>query len=96
MKTIPQTNQTKQRLVEELLESNRIILEDNRQIFELGERVKELEKDAERLQWLLNTGLAWRGCYQGSWMEGEWLYAQQSAREVIDGAMVQQTERKAT
>lgn len=50
------------------------------------ERIKRLEKDSERLAWLLQTGLAWRGCYNDHWIEGEWLYASESAIEIIDKA----------
>jgi hypothetical protein len=45
-----------------------------------------LEKDSQRLNWLLGRGLAWRDCYNDWWKEGEWLYASQSARETIDKA----------
>jgi hypothetical protein len=45
-----------------------------------------LEKDSQRLNWLLSRGLAWRDCYNDWWKEGEWLYASQSARETIDKA----------
>jgi hypothetical protein len=58
---------------------------------QLQERIKRLEKDSERLEkdserlaWLLQTGLAWRGCYNDHWIEGEWLYASESAIEIID------------
>jgi hypothetical protein len=50
----------------------------------LEDRIKRLEKDSERLAWLLQTGLAWRGCYNDHWIEGEWLYASESAIEIID------------
>jgi hypothetical protein len=52
----------------------------------LEKRIKRLEKDSERLAWLLQTGLAWRGCYNEYWIEGEWLYASESAIEIIDKA----------
>ena len=51
-----------------------------------AERIKQLEKDSERLAWLIKTGLAWRGCYNDCWIEGTWLYASQSALETIDKA----------
>ena len=51
-----------------------------------AERIKQLEKDSERLAWLIKTGLAWRGCYNDWWIEGTWLYASQSALETIDEA----------
>ena len=44
-------------------------------------------RDAERFQWLINRGVAWRGCYKNEWKEGEWLYAIQDARKIIDSAM---------
>lgn len=50
------------------------------------DRIKRLEKDSERLAWLLKTGLAWRGCYNGHWLEGEWLYSSQYAIATIDKA----------
>ena len=43
--------------------------------------------DAERFQWLLKRGLAWRGCYDAFWREGEWLYAEQNGRHEVDIAM---------
>ena len=52
---------------------------------ESRERIKRLEDDS-RLNWLLNRGLAWRDCYNDWWKEGEWLYASQSALEIIDKA----------
>ena len=51
-----------------------------------AERIKQLEKDSERLAWLIKTGLAWRDCYNDWWKAGEWLYASQSALETIDEA----------
>ena len=51
-----------------------------------AERIKRLEKDSERLAWLLKTGLAWRGCYNDCWIEGTWLYASQYAIATIDKA----------
>ena len=45
------------------------------------------EKDAERFQWLIRKGVAWRGCYDRDWRPGEWLYEQHAAREIIDDAM---------
>ena len=53
---------------------------------ELERRIKRLEEDSQRLNWLLNRGLAWRGCYNDCWIEGTWLYASQSALETIDKA----------
>jgi exonuclease VII small subunit len=53
---------------------------------ELQERIKRLEEDSQRLNWLLKRGLAWRDCYNDWWKEGEWLYASQSALETIDKA----------
>lgn len=50
------------------------------------QRIKRLEKDSERLAWLLKRGLAWRGCYNGHWLEGEWLYSSQYAIATIDKA----------
>ena len=52
----------------------------------LEDRIKRLEEDSQRLNWLLNRGLAWRGCYNDWWKAGEWLYASQSALETIDEA----------
>jgi hypothetical protein len=48
--------------------------------------IKQLEKDSERLAWLLKTGLAWRDCYDDHWVEGEWLYLSQNAIATIDKA----------
>ena len=53
---------------------------------ELQDRIKRLEEDSQRLNWLLNRGLAWRDCYNDWWKEREWLYASQSALEIIDKA----------
>ena len=50
------------------------------------DRIKRLEEDSQRLNWLLKRGLAWRDCYNDWWKEGEWLYASQSALETIDKA----------
>jgi len=50
------------------------------------DRIKLLEKDSQRLNWLLDRGLAWRDCYNDWWKEGEWLYASKSALEIIDKA----------
>jgi len=52
----------------------------------LKERIKRLEDDEQRLNWLLNRGLAWRDCYNDWWKEGEWLYGSKSALEIIDAA----------
>lgn len=51
-----------------------------------SQRIKRLEEDSQRLNWLLNRGLAWRDCYNDWWKEGEWLYASQSALQTIDKA----------
>ncbi len=48
--------------------------------------ITQFRKDKERLDWLLNKGLAWRDCYVGDWQEGEWLYREQGGREAIDKA----------
>ena len=77
------------RLKEQLMDSKNkhavlvadVVLNEDR-----AERIKQLEKDSERLAWLLKTGLAWRGCYNDWWKAGEWLYASQSALETIDKA----------
>ena len=47
----------------------------------------ETIRDAERFRWLINPGVAWRGCYVGSWREGEWAYDHLGARDEIDAAM---------
>jgi len=52
----------------------------------LEDRIKRLEEDSQRLDWLLNRGLAWRDCYDDWLKKGEWLYASQSALETIDKA----------
>jgi predicted nuclease with TOPRIM domain len=57
-----------------------------RELNATNERIKRLEEDSQRLNWLLNRGLAWRDCYNDWWKEGEWLYASQSALEIIDKA----------
>ena len=55
-----------------------------RELNAANDRIKRLEEDSERLNWLLDRGLAWRDCYDDFWKEGEWLYASQSALETID------------
>ena len=57
-----------------------------RELNAANDRIKRLEKDSERLHWLLKRGLAWRGCYNGHWLEGEWLYSSQYAIATIDTA----------
>jgi aminoglycoside phosphotransferase len=57
-----------------------------RELNAANDRIKRLEKDSERLHWLLKRGLAWRGCYNGHWLEGEWLYSSQYAIATIDKA----------
>ena len=57
-----------------------------RELNAANERIKRLEEDSDRLHWLLKRGLAWRGCYNGHWLEGEWLYSSQYAIETIDKA----------
>lgn len=57
-----------------------------RELNAANERINRLKKDSERLQWLLNRGLAWRDCYDDNWIEGEWLYAEQDALATIDKA----------
>lgn len=52
----------------------------------LEEESQQLEKDSKRLAWLLEKGLAWRGCYNDYWIEGEWLYSSQYAIAIIDKA----------
>lgn len=47
----------------------------------------ETIKDAERFEWLINRGVAWRDCYDNIWKEGEWLYDWQDARKQIDHAI---------
>lgn len=47
----------------------------------------ETIRDAERFQWLINQGVAWRDCYNEIWRRGEWLYAMQDARAQIDAAI---------
>lgn len=51
------------------------------------DRVKRLEKDSKRLAWLLETGLAWRGCYNRYWDEGKWLHATEHTIAIIDKAI---------
>ena len=76
-------------LQEATLEIERL-QKSNLQLYEGAEeqkqRIKRLEEDSERLNWLLDRGLAWRDCYDDFWKEGEWLYASQSALETIDKA----------
>jgi len=63
---------------------------------ELERENAELLKDKERLDWLLKQGLAWRGCYKGDWLEGEWMYgnytSHPNARREIDEAMNNEQE----
>lgn len=51
---------------------------------ELEKELEEYKSDAERFRWLIKQGLAWRECYDKSWIEGEWLYDVQNARAVVD------------
>jgi len=77
------------RLERELNAANAIIRQQqllDEENLRLQERIKRLEEDSQRLNWLLNRGLAWRDCYNDWWKEGEWLYASQSALEIIDKA----------
>lgn len=46
-----------------------------------------MQLDFERFQWLINQGVAWKGCYNKDWAEGEWAYAMLGARDAIDKAM---------
>ena len=57
------------------------------EVGKLEERIERLEVDAKRLSWLLDRGLAWRGCYNASWWQGEWIYKNQDAIGCIDAAM---------
>ena len=57
-----------------------------RELNAANERIQRLEEDSQRLNWLLNKGLAWRDCYDDWWKKGEWLYVSQSALETIDKA----------
>ena len=66
--------------------ANSAIAEAGERLAEQHMRIKRLEGDSQRLNWLLNRGLAWRDCYNDWWKEGEWLYASQSALETIDKA----------
>lgn len=59
----------------------------NAYIDALEARVAELEADSKRLDWLLRRGVAWRGCYNEWWSEGEWLYEKGKPRDIIDEAM---------
>ena len=49
----------------------------------------DIVADAERFQWLIKQGVAWRDCYDRDWLPGEWLYAAQDARYFVDKAMTQ-------
>ena len=70
----------------ELNAANQIAKKYEDRYFAALARIKRLEKDSDRLHWLLKRGLAWRGCYNGHWLEGEWLYSSQDAIETIDKA----------
>ena len=74
------------RLERELNAANQIGRKYEDRYFAALERIKRLEEDSQRLNWLLNRGLAWRDCYNDWWKEGEWLYASQSALQTIDKA----------
>ena len=74
------------RLNDEIEEKRKDIVYLATEKAKLEERIKRLEEDSQRLNWLLNRGLAWRGCYNDWWKAGEWLYASQSALETIDEA----------
>ena len=73
-------------LERELNAANQIGRKYEDRYFAALERIKRLEEDSQRLNWLLNRGLAWRDCYNDWWKEGEWLYASQSALQTIDKA----------
>lgn len=50
--------------------------------------------ESDILRWLLKKGIAWRGCYNESWQEGEWLYGFLKAREYITKEMKKEYELK--
>ena len=56
----------------------------NAKISQQATELSEMTADYDRFQWLLKQGVAWRGCYRGGWMEGEWLYSEQNSRQEID------------
>lgn len=56
--------------------------------------IKDAPKDAARFRWLLSQGLAWQGCYDEVWQDGEWLYECQDAREVIDEAIAEANDHE--
>jgi hypothetical protein len=68
----------------EWIKCNELNAIQSQEIIALKERIKRLEEDSQRLDWLLNRGIAWRDCYDDWWKKGEWLYASQSALETID------------
>jgi len=55
-----------------------------RELKQLRTEIAEMTADYDRFQWLLKQGVAWRGCYLGGWMEGEWLYSEHNSRQEID------------
>jgi hypothetical protein len=70
----------------ELLESLAERFERNARFCE--QHFAEDVADAERFRWLIKQGLAWRDCYDKEWLEGEWLYEMQDARNVVDAKRV--------
>ena len=76
-------------LVFEAIQRLRCAYKDIRQLKDECEDLQNLRKDSERLDWLLERGIAWKGCYTDKdWQEGEWLYGIQDARSQIDAAMI--------
>lgn len=60
----------------------------------LEAQLAEARRDSERLDWLLKTGLCWKGCDKENppehWVVGEnteWLYGQNRGRERLDAAI---------
>lgn len=58
------------------------------------DEIKGVLADAERFQWLIRRGVAWRGCYQGDWKPGEWLYDIQNARKELDNFIARKRKKK--
>lgn len=56
-------------------------------IASLEAQLAEARKDVGRLDWLVERGVAWRGCYDETWLEGEWIYREHDPRQEIDNEM---------
>lgn len=61
---------------------------------QLRQENEALRRDKEIVDFLLRQGVAWRGCYEGTWAEGEWLYDFQDGRNTIYAAITANNKEK--